>query len=137
MAWRGQLHDDNVATFTQLDARRGAARVLLAVLKRGEANVSEAMEIIGKEKVERETLREIVEEMGLWLRDLCWLAGGGSAEEIANPDLLHELKADLVKYEGRDLVEAWHTVTEALQKIDANANQRLVLDELTIKLAKC
>jgi len=137
MAWRGQLHDDNTAAFTQMDSRRGAARALLAVLKRGEGNVSEALEIIGKERVERETLKEIVEEMGLWLRDLCWLAGGGSTEEIANPDLLHELKADLAKYEGRDLVQAWQTVSEALRNIDANANLRLVLDELAIKLAKC
>jgi hypothetical protein len=107
------------------------------VLGRGEKSVSEALEIVGREKLERETLRTIVEEMGLWLRDLCWLAGGGNSDEIANPDLEKELKADLTKYKDRDMVEAWQFTSAALRNIDANANLKLVLDELVIKLAKC
>jgi len=137
MAWRGKLYDDIPAAHKVMDDARAAARALLSVLGKGEKSVSDALEIVGGSKLERETLRTIVEEMGLWLRDLCWSAGDGSTDEIANPDLLHELQADLTKYEGRDLVEAWQTVTEALRNIDANANLKLVLDELVIKLARC
>jgi DNA polymerase-3 subunit delta' len=137
MAWRGKLYDDVPTAFKMVDDARGAARALLAVLGKGEKSVSEALEIVGREKLEREMLRVIVEEMGLWLRDLCWLAGGGSTDELANSDLQRELKADGAKYKERDLVEAWQLISAALRSIDANANLKLVLDELVIKLAKC
>ena len=106
-------------------------------MKKGDKNIGEALEVVGKEKLKREMLRNIVEEMALWLRDLCWLTSGGNANDLANPDLLVELDADLKKYDNRNLVEAWQLTSDALHSLDANANLNLVLDELAIKLAKC
>lgn len=162
LARRSRTSEDPKSSWETLEAARGIARQLLAVMwaKPGGSplEIVDKLKMLKKKKVEekeenpeetggigkatseklsRDDLREILSEMGWWLRDLCWLSNGGNPTEVSNPDALLELHTDLTATQGHDLLHAWETVTKAERKTDHNAHVKLTLDELLMRLREC
>ena len=137
LARRSEISDDPLSLWKLLEDSREAAHVFFIAATGKNKALAGAFTLIGKEKMERETLRRIAEEMGWWVRDLCWLSINGTEDDLTNPDQVLRLKEDLERLQGRDLVQCWQAITDASRKIPQNANLRLVLDELAITLNQC
>ncbi|MDA8096426.1 MAG: DNA polymerase III subunit delta' [Clostridia bacterium] len=90
---------------------------------------------LGQEMGSRAVLEECLRTLVAWYRDLLmWLE---TAEEavIVNADRLSEVRTAAEGYSARELVQIITKVENALQKLGANGNPRLIIEVLLLNLA--
>jgi len=80
-------------------------------------------------------LQDLLECLAVLYRDVAALAVGGGEAELFNRDLPEALRRLAGRCDANDLIDCADRVLEAIEHIGANANQRVVLDDLFAHLA--
>lgn len=86
------------------------------------------------DKQDRRSMRALLQQLTQVLRDLLVLAAGAAPELIFNRDLLPALGAEVVQWPVKTILAAVPLVREAEQSLTFNANIRLTMEALCIKL---
>ncbi|OPY58656.1 MAG: DNA polymerase III subunit tau [Pelotomaculum sp. PtaU1.Bin035] len=112
---------------------RAAASGLAAALR--EAGVLEALEMAEKLSKARENILNLLEMLICWYRDILIWRETGEERLLFSPDQVATVKREAGHYETGRLVEAIETIEEIKNKIYGNANTRLALEALFLRLA--
>ncbi|MDF9407102.1 MAG: DNA polymerase III subunit tau [Pelotomaculum sp. PtaB.Bin013] len=112
---------------------RDAALRLTVLLK--EAGALEALEEAEKVSKNRDNALGLLEMLACWFRDLLVWKETGEARLLFNPDQIIALEKETGYFETGRLVEIIEDITKAKTKVLGNANTRLVLEALFLRLA--
>jgi len=112
---------------------RAAAVKLSAALE--DAGALEALEIAGELSKTRKDVLNLLDMLACWYRDLLVWKKTGEAGLLFNRDLADLLKKEAVFWKTGRLVEIIESIEKVKDKIQANANTRLALEALFLRLA--
>lgn len=87
------------------------------------------------DKAKRTTLDRFLRILGCWYRDLLIYRTANGAIDVANADMLDQIRSDAPRYSVASLLARLKKISEARQQLAANASVGLVLDNLYIALA--
>ncbi|HHU86154.1 MAG TPA: DNA polymerase III subunit delta' [Peptococcaceae bacterium] len=114
------------------DARAEAGLLALSL---GRAGPLEALDLAEKTAESRDRALCILETLICWYRDLLIWLESGETGFLYNPDRSEEIRREAGSYDARRLVTIIEAIGAAKNKIEANANTRLVLEALFLRLA--
>lgn len=113
------------------ETRAEAGRLALSLSRAGSL---EALELAEKTAESREKALCLLEMLICWYRDLLVWRESGETGFLYNPDRVAEIQKEAGSYGTRRLVEIIEAVVSAKNKIEANANTRLALEALFLRL---
>jgi DNA polymerase-3 subunit delta' len=101
----------------------------------GEAGPLEALEMAEKTSESKERAQAVLNMLTCWYRDLLVFRETGDTGLLCNPDRAGSVEKEAMSFETARLVEIIEDVEAAKGKIEANANTRLALEALFLRLA--
>jgi DNA polymerase III subunit delta' len=112
-----------------IEARDAAARLLKAASTTADPRrrLDGAKALVGG-SADRDELSRRLLAMASLLRDLGLLGAQGGDRAVANADLAPELRSLLRHFDAARTIEAFSTVTRALEALDRNASAKIVAD---------
>jgi DNA polymerase III subunit delta' len=112
-----------------IEARAAAARLLKAASTTADPRrrLDGAKALVGG-SADRDELSRRLLAMASLLRDLGLLGAQGGDRAVANADLAPELRSLLRHFDAARTIEAFSTVTRALEALDRNASAKIVAD---------
>ncbi len=114
-------------------ARRDQALARLGGLRRG--NVGALFELAQAVAAKPEETAEFIKALAAWYRDLMVLAAGSDPEAVINRDRLAELTERAVRVPAETWAERLKAVLSAEAALEANANVRLTMEAMLLRLA--
>ena len=115
------------------EARAGAGQLALSL---GRAGPLEALELAEKTAESRDKALSSLEMLLCWYRDLLIWRESGETRYLYNPDRTAEIQREAENYRTCSLMEIIEAVGAAKNKIEANANPRLALEALFLRLVR-
>ncbi|OPX85156.1 MAG: DNA polymerase III subunit tau [Pelotomaculum sp. PtaB.Bin104] len=112
---------------------RAEAVRLLAALE--QAGVTEALELAGEIVTSRKNIVNLLERLTSWYRDLLIWKETGEVALLYNPDLVNKVKVEAGVFEPGRLVEIIEDIEQCNNKIRVNANMRLALEALFLRMS--
>jgi DNA polymerase-3 subunit delta' len=115
------------------EARGEAVRLAISL---GRTGPLEALELAEKISESKDKAYFMLEVLICWYRDLLVYRESEEVRFLYNPDLAADVQREAEGYETGRLVEIIEAVETAKNKIETNANTRLALEALFLKLAR-